>query len=76
MPPKLPQVSGKETIRALQRLGFVIVRQRGSHVKLRKPTSDGEIDCVVPMHSKLAIGTLHSILRQARITSEEFIENL
>jgi predicted RNA binding protein YcfA (HicA-like mRNA interferase family) len=32
MPPKLPQISGKETIRVLSRLGFIRVRQRGSHV--------------------------------------------
>jgi predicted RNA binding protein YcfA (HicA-like mRNA interferase family) len=36
MPPKLPQISGAETIRVLRRLGFIRVRQRGSHVILRK----------------------------------------
>ena len=76
MPPKLPRISGEQTIRSLRRLGFVEVRQRGSHVVLKKETSEGEIGCVVPLHHELAIGTLRNILRQAGITPEEFMENL
>ena len=76
MPPKLPRVSGEQAIRTLKRLGFVQMRQRGSHVILKKQTSEGEIGCVVPMHHELAVGTLRSILRQASVTPEEFIENL
>jgi len=74
--PNLRRVSGEETIRALERLGFVRLRQRGSHVVLKKQTKDGEVGCVVPQHRELAIGTLRGILRQARITTEEFLENL
>jgi len=76
MPPKLPRVSGKETIRALERLGFVQSRQKGSHIILRKQTKWGSIGCVVPLHSELDVGTLRGILRQAEIAPEEFIENL
>jgi predicted RNA binding protein YcfA (HicA-like mRNA interferase family) len=77
MPPKLTRVSGEKAITALQRLGFIRTRQRGSHVVLKKRISKGEeIGCVVPLHHELAIGTLRSILRQARVTTEEFIENL
>jgi predicted RNA binding protein YcfA (HicA-like mRNA interferase family) len=77
MPPKLPRVSGEQVITVLQRLGFVVTRQRGSHVILKKQISkDEEIGCVVPLHRELAIGTFRSILRQARITPEEFIENI
>lgn len=76
MPPKLPRVSADEVIRSLERLGFVKIRQRGSHVTLKKKTSAGDIGCVVPLHRELAIGTLHSILRQAAVTPEEFMENL
>ena len=64
------------TIRSLVHLGFVQVRQRGSHVTLRKKTSAGDVGCVVPLHRELAIGTLRSILRQAEVSPEEFIENL
>ncbi len=76
MPPKLRPTSGEETIRVLERLGFVQVRQRGSHVVLKKQTPDGDLGCVVPLHHELATGTLRSILKQAGILPEEFLENL
>ena len=69
MPPKLPIVSGAETIRALERLGFVYVRQRGSHVTMKKQTPEREITCIVPVHRKpVPVGTLRNILRQAYVT--------
>jgi predicted RNA binding protein YcfA (HicA-like mRNA interferase family) len=77
MPPKLPRVSGEQVITVLQRLGFVVTRQRGSHVILKKRISkEEEIGCVVPLHHELSIGTLRSILRQARVSPEEFMENI
>jgi len=74
--PKLRKVSGKEAIRILEKLGFVRVRQRGSHVVLKKSTSDGKIGCVVPLHRELKIGTLRGILKQANIDVEEFAKHL
>ncbi len=74
--PKLRRASGKEVIRALERLGFVQVRQEGSHVVLRKQTPSGDVGCVVPLHRELAIGTLRGILRQAGISPDEFMENI
>ncbi len=74
--PKLRRVSGRTAIRALERLGFVQVRQRGSHVTMKKQTAQGDIGCVVPLHRELAIGTLSSILRQARVNRDEFMANL
>jgi len=74
--PRLRRVSGRETIRALERLGFEQVRQRGDHVVLRKQTPEGAVGCVVPLHRELAIGTLRGILRQARVTPDEFMERL
>ena len=76
MPPKLPRISGEQAVRALQRLNFVVVRQRGSHAILKKQVSGEEIGCVVPLHHELAVGTLRSILRQARVTPGEFLENI
>lgn len=73
---KLRRVSGNEAIRALERLGFKRVRQQGSHVILKKQTAEGEIGCVVPLHRELAIGTLRGLLRQAKVTSDEFISSL
>ena len=73
---KLRRVSGQEAIRALERLGFGKVRQRGSHVVLKKETPAAAVGCAVPLHRELAIGTLRGILRQARVTPDEFMENL
>jgi predicted RNA binding protein YcfA (HicA-like mRNA interferase family) len=73
---RLRRVSGQEAIRALERLGFVQVRQRSSHVVLKKETPGGAVGCVVPLHSELAIGTLRGILRQANVASEEFMASL
>ena len=74
--PELRRVSGQEAIGALERLGFVQTRQRGSHVVLKRQTIEGEVGCVVPLHRGLAIGTLRSILRQAQVTLDEFVKNL
>lgn len=73
MPLKLPRISGAQAVQALERLGFTRVRQRGSHVTLKQSTPGGDIGCVVPLHPELATGTLRGILRQARVTPEEFI---
>ena len=73
---KLCCVSGKETIAALERLGFIEVRQRGIHVIRRKKGARGDIGCVVPLHKELAVGTLYNILKLAQVTVDEFVENL
>jgi len=74
--PELRRVSGQDAIRALERLGFEQVRQRGSHVILKRRAAGGEVGCVVPLHRELAIGTLRGILRQAGVTPDEFLEAL
>ena len=74
--PKLRRVSGQEAVRALERLGFVQVRQRGSHVVLKKQTLHGDVGCVVPLHRELAIGTLRGVLKQASLAIDEFMENV
>ncbi|MGH2346948.1 MAG: type II toxin-antitoxin system HicA family toxin [Chloroflexota bacterium] len=74
--PELPRVSGQEVITALERLGFRRIRQRGSHVILRRDGTAGSMGCVVPLHRELAIGTLRNILRQAGVTVQEFTSQL
>jgi len=71
--PKLRRVSGEMTIHVLERLEFVRLGQRGSHVVMKKQTADGKIGCVVPLHRELVIGTLRGILRQAGVTPDEFM---
>ena len=70
--PKLPRVSGAEIVRALERLGFVRLRQSGSHVILRRESKG----CVVPMHAEVKVGTLAGVLRQAEVSPEEFTSAL
>lgn len=70
--PKLPHVSGAAVMRALERLGFVKLRQSGSHVIMRR----GAKGCVVPMHGEVKVGTLAGILRQADVSPDEFIAAL
>jgi predicted RNA binding protein YcfA (HicA-like mRNA interferase family) len=60
----------------MERIGFVQVRQRGSHVVLRKETPDGPVGCVIPLHDELAAGTLRGALRQAGVTPEQFRQAL
>jgi len=74
--PKLPRVSGAEAIRTLERLGFVQVRQRGSHVVLKRTDPERATGCVVPLHRELAAGTLRGILKQAAVATEDFIAKL
>ena len=70
--PKLPRVGSRECLGALQRMGFSVARQRGSHIVLRR----GSSGCVVPNHKEIRTGTLSGILKQAGVSAEEFIENL
>jgi predicted RNA binding protein YcfA (HicA-like mRNA interferase family) len=66
---KLPIVRPKEVISLLQKIGFVVIRQKGSHIQLKK----GNLLVTVPLHNKdLKSETLKSILRQARISVEDF----
>ncbi|MTA40166.1 MAG: addiction module toxin, HicA family [Actinobacteria bacterium] len=68
--PKLPVLSGHEIIKILKGFGFEFVRQRGSHAVLRH----GSVVCVVPIHPIVKTGTLRSILRQAQIDVQDFID--
>ncbi|MBA3806648.1 MAG: type II toxin-antitoxin system HicA family toxin [Acidobacteria bacterium] len=72
MSDKLPRVEGREVVRALERAGFVVKRQKGSHIHLRRETDQRRV--TVPVHSgkTLPLGTLRSILRDAGIEVEEF----
>jgi predicted RNA binding protein YcfA (HicA-like mRNA interferase family) len=67
--PKLPVLSGHDLIAILKDLGFVVVRQKGSHVSLRK----GLFKTVVPLHDDLAKGTILGILKQCGLSREEII---
>ena len=61
---------------ALERLGFSRIRQRGSHVIMRKEIASGAVGTVIPMHKELAAGTLRGILKLAGINVEDFLAAL
>jgi predicted RNA binding protein YcfA (HicA-like mRNA interferase family) len=65
---RLPVVSGDELISALGKLGWVVARQRGSHVRLRHP--ERAVPLVVPLHRELKRGTLAGILRDAGVDAD------
>lgn len=72
--PKLPAVTG-EVINVLEKLGFQVMRQKGSHVRMQH--EDGRV-VTIPVHSgkNIGRGLLRKILRDVEITREEFIELL
>ena len=67
----LPVVSGREVASALGKVGFVLDRQRGSHMILRQHTPPNR-RVTVPDHDEVAKGTLRAIIRQAGLTVDEF----
>ena len=76
MSPKLPVISGNELIRVLQKFGYQIVRQKGSHVRLRNESQPQRLPVTVPLHREIARGTLKSILADASISVEQLIAAL
>jgi len=70
---KLPNVSGKDVVKKLEKIGFVFVRQAGSHMILRREKPPNMI-ITVPNHKKLNRGTFKNILCQVGISVEEFLK--
>lgn len=73
---KVPSLNYDKVIKALQRQGWVIVRQRGSHLRLQKHLENETLKLTVPAHKPIKRSTLSHIIRQARLTVDEFIELL
>jgi predicted RNA binding protein YcfA (HicA-like mRNA interferase family) len=71
---RLPALSYLEIIRALRKRGFLVVRRRGSHVRLQRETADGPVKLTVPAHDPVKRGTLRRIIRDAGLTVEEFLD--
>ena len=73
MSPKLPVASGRQVVRALERIGYRVVRQRGSHIRLRDEVNPNHLPLTVPNHKAVKPGLLRKILRDADLTVEEFL---
>lgn len=76
MTPKLPVLSGEQLNRVLQKFGYVRVRQKGSHVRLRHLSNPQRKPVTVPLHPSLARGTLQKIPRDAQITRDQLAAEL
>jgi predicted RNA binding protein YcfA (HicA-like mRNA interferase family) len=63
---KLPILSGRDLIQLLQKNGFLVVRQKGSHISMEK----NDHKTVIPLHDELAKGTLLGILKQCGLTKD------
>ena len=76
MSPRLPVISGKKAIKAFAKLGYLSVRQRGSHVRLRHPTDSARRPLTIPLHKELKAELLRRLISDSNLTSEEFLELL
>ena len=65
-----PVVSGAQAVRAFERAGWVVARQKGSHIILKKPVTFHTLS--VPDHDELDSGTLRSLIRKVGLTVDEF----
>ena len=71
--PKLPSIKPRALIKIFSKQGYIIDRQKGSHVILYHPVSQGRL--TIPMHAKdVPNGTLLAIIKQSGLTKEEFLE--
>ncbi len=73
---KVPSVSYPQAINALRRDGWVVVRQKGSHIRLQKRLPNEMLKIIVPAHRPIKRSTLSHILKQAHLSVEKFIELL
>jgi predicted RNA binding protein YcfA (HicA-like mRNA interferase family) len=69
---KLPVISGRDLVQIFQKIGFRVIRQKGSHVSMRKDN----YKTVIPLHDELAKGTLLGILKQCGLTKDDLIDLL
>jgi len=66
--------SGKDVVRALERLGYVVLRQRGSHVRMRHVDAARHKSVTIPLHRELKIGLLRQIISDAGISVKDFLQ--
>ncbi len=71
---KIPSVSFDKVVRVLQRDGWVIVRQKGSNIRMQKHMNDEVLKLTIPAHRPIKRSTLSHILKQARMSVESFLE--
>ena len=70
---KVPSLPYTQIVAALQRLGWVVVRQRGSHIRLHRHAGDTTLKTTVPAHRPVKRSTLAKILKDARVPLDDFL---
>ena len=70
---KIPSVTYDRIVHALQRDGWVVVRQKGSHIRLQKRIQDEVLKLTIPAHKPVKRSTLFHILKQARMDVDRFL---
>ncbi len=73
---KVPSLNYEKVIQALRRDSWVVVRQRGSHIRLQKQTADETLKIIIPAHRPIKRSALSHILKQARLSVDQFLELL
>jgi len=71
---RMPSIGYEKVIRALQRDGWVVVRQRGSHIRLQKHLIDETLKLTIPAHRPIKRSTLAHVLKQARLSIGNFLD--
>lgn len=69
---KLPVVSGREAVRIFEKIGYRVVRQKGSHIRMRDDDDERHRPLTIPDHKELKPGLLRALIRDADLTVEEF----
>ena len=74
MPALLPVISGREAVRAFERVGWQVARRKGSHIHMVHPENRAILS--IPDHKELDRGTLRSLIRKAELAVGDFVQLL
>jgi predicted RNA binding protein YcfA (HicA-like mRNA interferase family) len=74
--PKLPSISGEQAVKCFEKLGYHVVRQRGSHIRMHHKFDKSKKPITIPRHKMLGKGLIHKLIRDADIRIEELINLL
>ncbi|MFH1289011.1 MAG: type II toxin-antitoxin system HicA family toxin [bacterium] len=74
--PKLPPISAKEAIKVFEKIDYHIIRQRGSHIRMRNSNDQAKPPLTIPNHKTLGKGLLRKLLRDADLTTGDFLKLL
>ena len=76
MSQRLPRISGEVVVKALIKIGYNVVRQKGSHLRLKDSDNPSHKPITVPLHKSIKPGLLQRIIKDAGLSVDEFIELL